>query len=258
MDSVDKAFFEGLGTKTAAQQEDTTLEPVELPLHVGEPGLTGVLKAKVEPREPVTQHNLFRNHDTHPVVLDIFLSNFYGPIWVTWLPESLWFNMEKNFKTSISSLAKDKINAMQTIHMVDSYWDDWEIFEKVTQALNNNIVRFDITQPVSLGQMMNSVSMVNGVRNDTEFSDEVSRYIGAMAAYNGIEYLPAPLNFAQKEIGAAPKDVVARLKDFQSAEAKVDDLKENAADIQALQILAAQSYVQYRKDQLKQQTQALS
>jgi hypothetical protein len=255
MDAIDTAFIESLTKLGVAVQDD--LEPVQLPLHSDSSDTVGSIKAKASPKDPVTLKNLFRNADVHPTVLDIYLTNRYGPVWITWLSDSLWMIIERDFKTTVATINKEKINALKTIHLVDSYWLDWETFEKVTQALNNNTPRFDIMQPPTIGQLINSIQVVQGIRKDMEFDEEIGRYISAIALEEGIEYLPEPLAFAQKYLGEAPKDVVSRLNELSKTSWTEADIKETPEDIQALRLLLAQAYTNFRKEQLKEQVKLL-
>jgi hypothetical protein len=80
-----------------------------------------------------------------------------------------------------------------------SPWTEWEIFEKIIQALNNNIPDHSVLQKCSVSQLMAGVDMLNEIREEP-FSWEVERYIAACAIDAGVTYLPEPLQFAQEAL----------------------------------------------------------
>jgi hypothetical protein len=249
---MEQTFAESL-VKIAAPEDEIVQTLENSPKTVTSPDTVGTIKAPVTNKEPVTSRNLFRNHDTHPMIFYVFLSDYYGPLWVTWLPESLWLVIERDFKTSIATVSKEKINAVKTLLMVDSFWREWEIFEKVAHALNNNVSKFNMLQPPSLGQLVNAVMIAARIRHDLPFEEEIGRYVAAVAKNEGVEYLPAPLNFAQKFLGEIPKDVEDRYQALSKIAWTEADIQETAPDIQSLKLLLAQGYAQYRKTQLVEQ-----
>lgn len=258
-DTAETTFLNGL-KKTAALEPELgdTLEPLPGPIQVDGPDIESAIRAPGEKREPVTKANLFQNADTHPLIFYLILLDKYGPIWATWIPDSVWLAIEKDYKTTIAAVTKEKINALLTLLRVDGFWQEWDVFEKICHALNNNIVRFDIIQPPTLGQMFNAVHIAHRLRSDMKFEEEVARYVSGVADLEGVEYLPKPLHFAQRYIGKIPQDVMERLDALTRNPWTYRDLKETAADIQALRILVGQTYTNYRKNQLKEQAGNLS
>lgn len=261
LDPAAEKFAEGLKKVAAPPDAPDTVdlqEPIPGPVQVDTPDVEGTIVGEAEPKDRVTRQNLFRNSATHPLVLYTFLLDKYGPIWITWRPDSLWIVIERDFKTNLASITKEKINAIKTLMMVDSFWRDWEVFEKVTQALNNNTVRFDIIQPPTLGQMWNAVTIARGARPDvTEFEPEVAGYVAAAAQEEGVEYLPPPLDFAQIILGDPPKDVVKRFKELSKSGTAVE-FQETAADIQALKLHIAQEYTAFRNNQARAQGEVVA
>ena len=212
LDPVATSFYKGLKEAQVAPTEDYGVSEDDAPgpIQVDTPDTVGTIKAPAEKSRPVTKENFFQNHDTHPMLLYHMLSDRYGKEWLQWDTDSLWLTIQRDFPGwTIHDITKDKVNALKTLMVVDSYWQDWEVFEKVTQALNNNSVRFDLVQDPSLGQMMHSVSLAGQLR-ERKFDEEVGRYVAAVAQYAGVEYLPKPLNFAQPFLGTLPRDVAER------------------------------------------------
>lgn len=148
---------------------------------------------------PVTSKNLFTHPDTHPVVLDIALLKMFQLEWFTWLPETLFHEIEQTFKTSIAEINRQKILAIGCLHVVDTFWDKWEVFEKVVAALNGQVPRMDATQPPDLSSLLCGVDIAQHIRAE-EYSDEIGRYVAACCLNENISYAPPPIEFAQPYI----------------------------------------------------------
>lgn len=148
---------------------------------------------------PVTERNLFSHPDAHPVMLDLALLRFFQLEWIPWLADTLFFEIEQRFKTSIAEVNKLKIMAAKTLHGVDAAWDHWEIFEKTVISLNGIIPRLDVMQPPDLPQLYAGVDMMNAIRQE-DFSPEVSRYCAAVFLHEGVTFATEPLEFCQQYI----------------------------------------------------------
>jgi hypothetical protein len=160
--------------------------------HKGDSRLPAAVAAS---REPILRY--FNYHDAHPIGLMMVLIEKFKIHWMAWEPETVQQEVIKSFKaTGISNHNWQKLQAIRTLVHAVGFWEEWHTFEKVIQALNNNVPRFDITQRCTLAQLMAGVDIANTIRRET-FSDEVVRYIAACALDDGVVYLPPPLDFAQ-------------------------------------------------------------
>lgn len=148
---------------------------------------------------PVTSKNLFSNPDTNPVVLDFALLKQFKLEWIPWLPDTLFSEIERVFRTSIADVNRIKIQATQTLHAIDTFWTDWEIFEKTVHALNGQIPLVNHIQPPALEVLYVGVDLANSVRKET-FNEEVSRYCAAVFLHEHVTYAPEPLEFCQPYI----------------------------------------------------------
>jgi hypothetical protein len=156
------------------------------------------------PQEPVapkslTSRSVFSHPEAHPVALDLVLLKNFELEWLQWLPDTLFSEIEKTFTTSIAEVNRLKILAAQTLHVIDAYWDNWEIFEKVLWALNGQVPRVDVIQPPDLSILMSGVDMADGIRRET-YGEEVGRYSAAVFLHENVFYAPEPLEFCQKYI----------------------------------------------------------
>ena len=172
----------------------------------------GMDPAKVPPPiqqslEPILR--FFSYHDAHPVALTLTLMEQFGADWFEWEADTLKSEILKSFKaTSISEHNWQKIQAIRTITTTVGFWQEWHIFEKIIQALNNNVPRFDIAQRCTVAQLMAGVDIANTIRVET-YGDEIQRYIAACGIDEAVEYLPPPLDFAQGML-SEPKYICKR------------------------------------------------
>lgn len=147
-------------------------------------------------REPILRY--FNYHDAHPVGLMMVLMEKFGVEWFEWEPETLRTEVIESFKsTGISVHNWQKIQAVRSLVLTVGFWTEWHIFEKVIQAINNNVPRFDITQRCTAAQLMAGVDIANTVRKE-KFGDEIARYVAACLLDEELTYAPPPLDFAQK------------------------------------------------------------
>ncbi len=146
-------------------------------------------------REPVGRY--FNYHDAHPITLMMALLEKFGSEWFDWEAETLKAEIAITFNSPIISEHNwQKIQAVKAITRTVGFWKEWHIFEKIVQALNNNVPRFDISQRCTMPQLMAGVDIVNTIRKE-EYEEEIQKYISACAIDQGVTYLPPPLDFAQ-------------------------------------------------------------
>ena len=145
--------------------------------------------------EPIIR--FFSYHDAHPVALTLVLMEKFGADWFDWEPDTLKREILQTFRaTSVSEHNWQKIQAVRVLTATMGFWSEWHIFEKIIQALNNNIPRFDITQRCTMAQLTAGVDIANTIRSES-YGDEIQRYVAACALDEGVNYLPPPLDFAQ-------------------------------------------------------------
>jgi hypothetical protein len=162
------------------------LDPEKAPAH---------LKASLEPII-----RFFSYHDAHPVALGMVLLEKFGTEWLEWDAEVLKHEIIETFKaTSVSEHNWQKIQAIRVMMLAISPWKEWHVFEKVIQAVNNNIPDPFVLQHCNLPQLMAGVDILGQIREE-EFSDEIRQYIAACALESGVTYLPPPIAFAQAEL----------------------------------------------------------
>lgn len=160
-------------------------------------------KVAAEPPEPanrpITPKNIFWNSEAHPYVLDLVMLKFFGVEWFSWLPDTVFAEIEQTFSKSVGDTTKMKIMAVQTLHVVDSFWERWEVFEKTLLALNGIWPKLDVMQVPELAHLFAGVAVANDIRKE-EFSEEVSRYIAGCFLHANVTAAPPPFEFVQPYI----------------------------------------------------------
>jgi len=146
---------------------------------------------------------LLTDEQAHPIALLRFLTKTYGSGWMEWPPSALKQTIRKDFKVAIARVNVAKALAAAAVATRDEFWQDWETFHFLCQALNNNIPTHEELTEHTVGQMMVAVDMAHQIRKELKdlsheptFSEEVARYIAAQALFQSIWYLPTPLGFA--------------------------------------------------------------
>lgn len=158
----------------------------------------------------VTLKNIFKNPASHPVVLDLVLLKKYGPEWYGWETETLQHHIPQEFGHEISELVLSKVQAVRTLHMVDFYWQQWEIFCWCTMPLNGVFPDFEVMQVPTVAQCMVSVDIANQLRDDVEWGSEVKAYLEVVHRHDGIFVPQAPLDFVHVDTDGLvvdPKEV---------------------------------------------------
>lgn len=149
-------------------------------------------------KEPIIR--FFGWHDMHPMAAFIVLQEKFGPEWLFWESSTLRSEIITTFKaTSISEQNWNKLQAVRTLFSSISFWYEWPVFEKIIQALNNNVPDFSVLQRCTLAQLMAGVDIVSQLRRE-EYRADVPQYVAACAVAEGVMYLPSPLDFARREL----------------------------------------------------------
>jgi len=144
----------------------------------------------------VTKVNIWQHPDAHPIALDLALVGRYGADWLTWEAETLQLTIPHDFNTpSLSDLNLEKIQACRTLHLVDSFWERWEVYSWCLMAFNGEFPDFRDMQIPAVGQVLVACDIAARIRNDVSWSDEVKAYITAVYEHDEIFLALPPANF---------------------------------------------------------------
>jgi hypothetical protein len=155
----------------------------------------------------VTVKNFLQHPDTHPVVLDLVLIKKYGTDWLTWAPETFYVVLPRDFTTTVSDLNITKLQAMKTMHLVDTFWQQWEVFNWLCAAVNATFPDFELMQVPTVAQCMVAVDIASRVRADVPWTREVQDFISVVHRHDGILVPQAPLEFVKVDTTGMPIDV---------------------------------------------------
>ena len=127
------------------------------------------------------------------LALNSKLNEKYNRTWWNWEPETLWKMIPTDFGIQLTRELKDSIQALQILYSTHFAHENWNVFENVGHAFNDNTVLFGTLQPLELDEVAWALKIINTIRPNEEFDPEVLTYIAACAKQSGVVYLPTDL-----------------------------------------------------------------
>lgn len=208
-----------------------------------------------EAQTAVTLANLFQHPDAHPYVLDLALLKKYGPEWIEWEPETLQLHVPIEFSSApLSDLNLSKLQAVKTLHLVDSFWQEWEVFSVVVMSLNGLFPDFDVAQVPTVAQCAVAVDIARRIRTEPAWSDELLAYLEVVHKHDGVSCPIAPLDFVEVDFSDHPvdcEDVLRRWPDVRKA--RKAPTGDTVTDEQLRRLLIIQEALDEDRAQLKAQ-----
>lgn len=125
-------------------------------------------------------------------ILDIYtkLNDKYGRGWWDWEPETVSQTLSYDYGIDLGDDGVNIVGALQTVLNTNFAHELWHVFEKVGHAFNTNHVDFTTLQPLQLDEIALTFTILNQIRPQAEYDQEVCAYIAAAAKSSGIVYLP--------------------------------------------------------------------
>lgn len=205
----------------------------------------------------VSIRNCFRHPDAHPVLLDLVLLRKYGVDFLGWQGETLEHVVPQDFSSSLSHVNLSKIQACKTLHLVDSFWNQWEVFSWLTMALNGIPPDFEIMQVPTTAMAAVAVDIANRVRTDVPWSGEVKAFIRTLMEHDGIHVTLSPLEFVDPtSIEAINIPLITSRWGDVRASNKVPQ-EESVEGEQLRRMLVVHNYVREFQDKLRDQLEIL-
>jgi hypothetical protein len=207
------------------------------------------------PPAHVTLKNIWRHPDAHPIALDLLLLRKYGHQWLEWEPETLQALIPEDFSTpTLSELNLSKIQACKTLHLVDTFWRQWEVFIACLMPFNNEFPDFEVMQVPTVAQLLVACDAAGHIRDDVTWSEEMKEYLKVVYVHDGIFLALPPANFAPlpappEEID--PGELVRRWYEVRSSGKAPTG--ETAVDEQLRRLLTADGYLEESRVRLQQQ-----
>lgn len=160
----------------------------------------------IKPVEGVTLANLFEHAESHPYILDLALLQKYGPVWMEWENQTLEIAIPRDFGgQKLSDLNLHKLNAMKCIHVVDTFWEKWEVFSICTATLNGAFPDFEVMYVPTVEECAVAVDIAERVTGRVPWSEEMRAYLATVHEYDGI-FCPIP-PFEDIEVDSESYDV---------------------------------------------------
>lgn len=159
-----------------------------------------MIERPFQPGRPPSARSFLSSRATHPLALDVLLSEAIGADYYTWDPLALWIELTRRTGVpNISSNVKQKAMACCLVKGSSRAFDTWQALEKVVAAFNDQEADFSVMQKPELAHLVVGVSIMRGLR-DWPFSDETQRYMAAALLTDEVVYAPAPISFINHEL----------------------------------------------------------
>lgn len=208
------------------------------------------------PPTTVTAENLWRHPDAHPIALDLLLLRQYGPEWLAWEAETLRTLIPEDFRTqSVSELNISKLQACRTLHLVDAFWERWEVFIACAMPFNSEFPDFVTMQVPTVAQCLVAADAAGHIRTDVEWSSEMKAYFEAVYEHDGIFLTLPPLESIALIV---PEEIDRKSLALRWADVKASGRAptgETVLDEQLRRLLVANGYLEESRARLQQQLQ---
>jgi hypothetical protein len=143
--------------------------------------------------------DIWRHPNAHPIVLMLLLLDKYGQEYLEWHPDVLKMTLERD-GIALSNKVWNKILAGRVVLMSPSPWRQWEVFHWVSRALSGESPNFVFYEEAEIGHLVVGMEIMKLVDPKRQTSYEVDKFVAAVFKHEGIPFIPAPLDFAQREL----------------------------------------------------------
>lgn len=148
--------------------------------------------------EPSKRGLLSDEKGLHLLTLDLLCLKEFGPEFIGYEPEALLTEAERAFGP-VGRVTQERLMACQILHANESFWTEWEVFEKLTACISGELAVFSYTQPPDPEEI--AVALVTAAQiNSRKCAGEVNRYIAACCQFDGLFYLESPLDTAAEAL----------------------------------------------------------
>lgn len=113
-----------------------------------------------------------------------------------WEPETLWMEIQDEFKTDAHECCKDKLQAVITLVTTNNFWENFQAFEGVCKAFSCHSPDFENLTPLSVEECSWGVAEAHLLdETPEEFSEEVRGYVREILRLHGYLISPPHLQF---------------------------------------------------------------
>lgn len=189
IDIYDRVLAGATGGVALAEDDPTVV--VET-IQADEPIPMAQVKERESSVTKVSSTNLFRNVEAHPLALDLLLLKRYGIEWLGWEHETLMSRIQQDFHTpTVADVNLEKLQACRAVHLVDDFWQRWEVFLPCCSAFNGTFADFQSMQVPDVAECMVATDVANRIRNDVPWSSEMQGYLSVVHRHGG-QLCPIP------------------------------------------------------------------
>lgn len=195
----------------------------------------------------MANRELFLQKKVLPRTLVEVLAAGLGGSWLTWEPETIYTEIARVWNVESSHIVFEKILALQTLLVTDSFWDDALVFENMILAFNDHVPDPDMIKSVHPREIALGMVLAIDVRNKTDFVYDVTAYIRACHREYGVLVYHPILAFAQPKHEDEPlKSIVGHVrKEIESGRPPVENLNhDNPIEVQYLKSWEVIRYVE--------------
>jgi hypothetical protein len=147
----------------------------------------------------VTEKNIWRHPNAHPLVLSLLLMDRYGQEYVEWEPDALRMTLRKD-NTLLSESTWTKILATRVLISSPSPWRQWETFHWISLGLAGRAPNFKFMERPQLGYLMVVVDTMRHIDRPRPLAEDIGKFVAVTCKDIGVTYCPSPLQFAQEEL----------------------------------------------------------
>lgn len=179
----------------------------------------------------------------HLLTLDVLVIRKFGPKALGWESPVLHDELARAFGEP-GPLTWQRIQAARTMHLRDSFWREWEVFEKCALVLCGRFPDFVHTQPLESEELAVAVHTAARIDNKHVYDEDVKRYIASACLHDGLWFTEPPL---EPLVGTLIKDYVESrripvsfdaVRDALRRRQAVDEAAEDPVDVQANRVLS--------------------
>lgn len=178
----------------------------------------------------------------HLLVLDVLVIRKFGPRALAWESIVLHDELSRAFGEP-GPLTWQRVQAARAMHLRDSFWTEWEVFEKCALVLCGRIPDFQHVQLLEAEDL--AVAISTAARIDRhDYSEDVKRYIASACLNDGLWYVEPPIEplagpaiqayVAEHGLSVDPGAVLASL----TTRAKVDESADDPVEVQVNRVLS--------------------
>lgn len=195
------------------------------------------------------------------LTLDILCLKKYGPMYIDWDSDALKTELTEDFGL-VGDMTWERIQAGRLLHKNNSFWKEWEVFEKVTASIVGEHPIFSYAQPPEADEVAVAIDTAQRVEN-YKYDADVLGYISAACLADGLWYFEGPLEVAQEALlehdrrKNIERDVELVASKLQVVDSYIDS-PDNAIDVQVNNVIAVRKAVETQRADVRKQMASLS